>query len=133
MTGTAACMVNCVEQPALAATCVLSVMWTLQPLALTLLLFPTNPSKDIKSRDDVLKMGIGAYNEECRSIVMRWGPGWGGGGGRGGGAHAGSLAEHVRHWRCAEGASGLAMCTGTCTVTSTGTYWGPGSGRSLGT
>jgi hypothetical protein len=26
---------------------------------------------DIKSRDDVLKMGIGAYNEECRSIVMR--------------------------------------------------------------
>ena len=26
---------------------------------------------DIKSRDDVLSMGIGAYNEECRSIVMR--------------------------------------------------------------
>ena len=25
----------------------------------------------IKSRDDVLKFGIGNYNEECRSIVMR--------------------------------------------------------------
>lgn len=25
----------------------------------------------IKSRDDVLKMGIDVYNEECRSIVMR--------------------------------------------------------------
>ena len=30
-------------------------------------------SADIKSRDDVMKMGIGAYNEECRSIVMRCG------------------------------------------------------------
>ncbi len=27
---------------------------------------------DIKSRDDVMKMGIAAYNEECRSIVMRY-------------------------------------------------------------
>ena len=26
---------------------------------------------DIHSREDVLKMGIGKYNEECRSIVMR--------------------------------------------------------------
>lgn len=26
----------------------------------------------IKSRDDVLKMGIGNYNEECRKIVMRF-------------------------------------------------------------
>ena len=26
---------------------------------------------DIKSRDDVLRMGIDKYNEECRSIVMR--------------------------------------------------------------
>jgi isoleucyl-tRNA synthetase len=25
----------------------------------------------IKSRDDVLAMGIDKYNEECRSIVMR--------------------------------------------------------------
>ena len=29
------------------------------------------PVADIKSRDDVMKMGIAAYNEECRSIVMR--------------------------------------------------------------
>jgi isoleucyl-tRNA synthetase len=29
----------------------------------------------VKTRDDVLKMGIDAYNEECRAIVMRcvWG------------------------------------------------------------
>lgn len=26
---------------------------------------------DIKTRDDVLAMGIDKYNEECRSIVMR--------------------------------------------------------------
>jgi hypothetical protein len=26
----------------------------------------------IKSKDDVLKLGIGNYNEECRSIVMRY-------------------------------------------------------------
>ena len=25
----------------------------------------------IKSKDDVMKMGIAAYNEECRSIVTR--------------------------------------------------------------
>ena len=28
-------------------------------------------ASDVKGRDDVLKMGIGVYNEECRSIVMR--------------------------------------------------------------
>ena len=26
---------------------------------------------DIQTKDDVLKMGIDKYNEECRSIVMR--------------------------------------------------------------
>ena len=31
---------------------------------------------DIKSRDDVLKMGIPVYNEECRSIVMRYSKEW---------------------------------------------------------
>ncbi|KAG2485316.1 hypothetical protein HYH03_015989 [Edaphochlamys debaryana] len=31
---------------------------------------------NIKSRDDVLKMGIGTYNEECRSIVMRYSKEW---------------------------------------------------------
>jgi hypothetical protein len=31
----------------------------------------TPPPPDIKTRDDVLKMGIDVYNEECRSIVMR--------------------------------------------------------------
>lgn len=31
---------------------------------------------DIKSRDDVLKMGIANYNEECRSIVMRYSKEW---------------------------------------------------------
>ncbi|PNW71377.1 hypothetical protein CHLRE_16g651750v5 [Chlamydomonas reinhardtii] len=31
---------------------------------------------NIKSRDDVMKMGIGAYNEECRSIVMRYSKEW---------------------------------------------------------
>ena len=25
----------------------------------------------IKGREDVLQMGIGSYNDECRSIVMR--------------------------------------------------------------
>jgi hypothetical protein len=30
---------------------------------------------DIKTREDVLKMGIDVYNEECRSIVMRWAAG----------------------------------------------------------
>jgi isoleucyl-tRNA synthetase len=30
----------------------------------------------IKSRDDVLKMGIAAYNEECRAIVMRYSSEW---------------------------------------------------------
>ena len=31
---------------------------------------------NIKNRDDVLKMGIGTYNEECRSIVMRYASEW---------------------------------------------------------
>ncbi|GMH37086.1 hypothetical protein BSKO_04959 [Bryopsis sp. KO-2023] len=31
---------------------------------------------DIKSREDVLKMGIGTYNEECRKIVMRYSKEW---------------------------------------------------------
>ena len=31
---------------------------------------------EIKSRDDVLAMGIGTYNEECRSIVMRYSKEW---------------------------------------------------------
>jgi hypothetical protein len=30
----------------------------------------------IKSREDVAAMGIGAYNEECRSIVMRYSKEW---------------------------------------------------------
>jgi isoleucyl-tRNA synthetase len=30
----------------------------------------------IKSRDDVLAMGIAAYNEECRAIVMRYSSEW---------------------------------------------------------
>jgi hypothetical protein len=30
------------------------------------------PHAEIKTRDDVLAMGIDKYNEECRSIVMRW-------------------------------------------------------------
>jgi hypothetical protein len=34
---------------------------------------PNNSPPDVKSRDDVLAMGIDVYNEECRSIVMRWG------------------------------------------------------------
>eukprot|EP00879_Flechtneria_rotunda_P028060 GHRR01030138.1.p1 GENE.GHRR01030138.1~~GHRR01030138.1.p1 ORF type:complete len:162 (+),score=42.85 GHRR01030138.1:285-770(+) len=31
---------------------------------------------DIKTRDDVLAMGIDKYNEECRSIVMRYSKEW---------------------------------------------------------
>lgn len=31
---------------------------------------------DIKSREDVLKMGIPVYNEECRKIVMRYSKEW---------------------------------------------------------
>eukprot|EP00854_Cymbomonas_tetramitiformis_P009847 gene9847-11662_t len=31
---------------------------------------------NIKSKDDVLKMGIDKYNEECRSIVMRYSKEW---------------------------------------------------------
>ena len=31
---------------------------------------------DIKSRQDVLAMGIDKYNEECRSIVMRYSKEW---------------------------------------------------------
>lgn len=34
------------------------------------------PPTDIKSRNDVLKMGIAKYNEECRSIVMRYSKEW---------------------------------------------------------
>ena len=30
----------------------------------------------IKSKDDVLKLGIGTYNEECRGIVMRYSKEW---------------------------------------------------------
>lgn len=30
----------------------------------------------IKSRDDVLKMGVAAYNQECRAIVMRYSGEW---------------------------------------------------------
>jgi isoleucyl-tRNA synthetase len=31
---------------------------------------------EIKTRDDVLAMGIDKYNEECRSIVMRYSKEW---------------------------------------------------------
>lgn len=31
---------------------------------------------NIKSRHDVLELGIGTYNEECRSIVMRYSKEW---------------------------------------------------------
>jgi isoleucyl-tRNA synthetase len=34
------------------------------------------PAADIKSRDDVMAMGIDKYNEECRSIVMRYSKEW---------------------------------------------------------
>lgn len=42
---------------------------------------PINPScahvpAGIKSRDQVLAMGVAAYNEECRSIVMRYSQEW---------------------------------------------------------
>ena len=30
----------------------------------------------IRTKDDVLKMGIGTYNEHCRSIVMRYSSEW---------------------------------------------------------
>lgn len=30
----------------------------------------------ITSKDDVMKMGIRAYNAECRSIVMRYAQDW---------------------------------------------------------
>ena len=33
---------------------------------------PIFAAADIKGREDVLKMGIGKYNDECRSIVMRY-------------------------------------------------------------
>ena len=33
----------------------------------------TRERAGIKTRDDVLAMGIDKYNEECRSIVMRCG------------------------------------------------------------
>jgi len=31
---------------------------------------------EIGGREDVLKMGIGNYNEECRSIVLRYSAEW---------------------------------------------------------
>lgn len=31
---------------------------------------------DIKSKDDVMRMGIGNYNAECRAIVMRYSTEW---------------------------------------------------------
>lgn len=31
---------------------------------------------DIKSKDDVMKMGIAKYNAECRAIVMRYSTEW---------------------------------------------------------
>ena len=37
---------------------------------------PPPPPADIKSRQDVLDMGIDVYNEECRSIVMRYSKEW---------------------------------------------------------
>ena len=36
----------------------------------------THMRADIKSRDEVMAMGIGKYNEECRSIVMRYSREW---------------------------------------------------------
>lgn len=38
--------------------------------------FEIDKKLGIKTRDDVLKMGIAAYNEECRSIVMRYSKEW---------------------------------------------------------
>lgn len=38
--------------------------------------YEINQKLDIKSRKDVLNMGIDAYNEECRSIVMRYSKEW---------------------------------------------------------
>lgn len=40
--------------------------------------FPSPPIffADIKGRQDVLDMGIDVYNEECRSIVMRYSKEW---------------------------------------------------------
>ena len=47
------------------------------PRTLTLTTPPSSPpSPDIKSRQEVLDMGIGRYNEECRSIVMRYSKEW---------------------------------------------------------
>lgn len=31
---------------------------------------------DIKSKDDVMEMGIAKYNSECRAIVMRYSTEW---------------------------------------------------------
>ncbi len=42
------------------------VLWTLSCNQMSLM-----HAAGIKTRGDVLKMGIGKYNEECRSIVMR--------------------------------------------------------------
>jgi isoleucyl-tRNA synthetase len=38
--------------------------------------FGTFAHADVKTRDDVFAMGIGTYNEECRSIVMRYSKEW---------------------------------------------------------
>ncbi|GAX77028.1 hypothetical protein CEUSTIGMA_g4475.t1 [Chlamydomonas eustigma] len=38
--------------------------------------FEINKKLKINGREDVLKMGIAAYNEECRSIVMRYSKEW---------------------------------------------------------
>lgn len=40
------------------------------------ILTPAPSSPGIKSREDVLKLGIPNYNEECRSIVMRYSTEW---------------------------------------------------------
>lgn len=45
--------------------------WPVSSSALQLFLFA-----DIKSRQEVLDMGIDKYNEECRSIVMRYSKDW---------------------------------------------------------
>jgi isoleucyl-tRNA synthetase len=36
----------------------------------------TTGDAGVKSKDDVMKMGIATYNEECRSIVMRYSKEW---------------------------------------------------------
>lgn len=38
--------------------------------------YEVDKTLNIKGPDDVLKMGIGAYNNECRKIVMRYANEW---------------------------------------------------------